>query len=47
MSDAKNEELPFNVACNYVYCCEESEINMNESKIDKYIERMQQSLISD
>ena len=31
----------------FVECCKQNEIKMNESKIDNYIERMQQPLILD
>ena len=47
MSDQTIEITPFNVAYYYVYFCKQSKIKVNESKIDNYVERMQQPLISD
>ena len=47
MSDQKIEITPFNVAYSYVYYCKQNKIKVNESKIDNYIDRMQQPLISD
>ena len=47
MSDQTIEITPFNVAYYYVYYCKRNKIKVNESKIDNYIDRMQQPLISD
>ena len=47
MSDQTIEKIPFNVAYYYVYYCKQNKIKVNESKIDNYIDRMQQPLISD
>ena len=47
MSDQTIEITPFNVAFYYVYYCKQNKIKVNESKIDNYVERMQQPLISD
>ena len=47
MSDQTIEITPFNVAFYYVYYCKQNKIKVNESKINNYIDRMQQSLISD
>ena len=47
MSHQTIEITPFNVADYYVYYCKQNEIKINESKIDNYIDRMQQPLISD
>ena len=47
MSDQTIEITPFNVAFYYVYYCEQNKIKVNESKIDNYVERMQQPLILD
>ena len=47
MSDQTIEITPFNVAYYYVYYCKQNKIKVNESKIDNYVERMQQPLISD
>ena len=47
MSDQTIEITPFNVAYYYVYFCKQNKIKVNESKIDNYIDRMQQPLISD
>ena len=47
MSDQTIEITPFNVAYYYVYYCKQNKIEVNESKIDNYIDRMQQPLISD
>ena len=46
MSDQTIEITPFNVAYYYVYYCKQNKIKVNESKIDNYVERMQQPLIS-
>ena len=47
MSDQTIEIAPFNVAYYYVYYCKQNKIKVNESKIDNYVERMQQPFISD
>ena len=47
MSDQTIEITPFNVAYYYVYYCKQNKIKVNESKIDNYVERMQQPLILD
>ena len=47
MSDQTIEITPFKVAYYYVYFCKQNKIKVNESKIDNYVERMQQPLISD
>ena len=47
MSDQTIEMTPFNKAYCYVYYCKQNKIKVNESKIDNYIDRMQQPLISD
>ena len=47
MSDQTIEITPFIVAYYYVYYCKQHKIKVNESKIDNYIDRMQQPLISD
>ena len=47
MSDQTIELTPFNVAYYYVYYCKQNKIKVNESKIDNYIDRMQQPLISE
>ena len=47
MSDQTIEITPFNVAYYYVYYCKQNKKKVNESKIDTYIDRMQQPLISD
>ena len=47
MSDQTIEITPFNVAFYYVNYCKQNKIKVNESKIDNYVERMQQPLISD
>ena len=46
MSDQTTEITPFNVAYYYVYYYKQNKIKVNESKIDNYIDRMQQPLIS-
>ena len=46
MSDQTIEITPLNIAFYYVYFCKQNKIKVNESKIDNYIERMQQRLIS-
>ena len=46
MSDQTIEITPFNVAYNYVYYCKQNEIKVNEPKINIFIERMLQPLIS-
>ena len=47
MSDQTIEITPFNEAYYYVYYCKQNKIKVNESKIDNYIDRMQQPIISD
>ena len=47
MSDQTIEITPYNVAFYYVFCCKQSKIKVNESKIDNYVARMKQPLISD
>ena len=47
MSDQTIEITPFNVVFYYVYYCKQNKIKVNESKIDDYIDRMQQPIISD
>ena len=47
MSDQTIEITPFIVAYYYVLYCKQNKIKVNESKIDNYIDRMQQPLISD
>ena len=47
MSDQTIERTPYNIAFYYVYYCKHKKIKVNESKIDNYVERMQQPLISD
>ena len=44
MSDYWNNQ---NVAFYYVYYCKQNKIRVNESKIDNYMERMQQPIISE
>ena len=46
MSDQTIERTPYNIAFYYVYYCKQNKIKVNESKIDNYVERMQQPLIS-
>ena len=47
MSDQTIEITPYNIAFYYVEYCKQNKIKVNESKIDNYIERMQQPLIPD
>ena len=47
MSDQTIEVTPYNIAFYCVYYCKQNKIKLNESKIDNYVERMQQPLISD
>ena len=47
MSDQTIEITPYNIAYYYVYYCKQNKIRVNESKIDNYIERMQQPIISE
>ena len=47
MSDQTIEIPPYNIAFYYVYYCKQNKIKVNESKIDNYVERMQQPLIND
>ena len=37
----------YNIALYYVFYCKQNKIKVNESKLDNYVERMQQPLISD
>ena len=46
MSDQTIEITQYNIAFYYVYYCKQNKIKVNESKIDNYVERMQQPLIS-
>ena len=47
MSDLTIEITPHSIACYYVAYCKQSKIEVNDSKIDNYVERMQQTLILD
>ena len=47
MSDQTIEITPLNIAYYYKAYCKQNNIKVNESKIDNYVERMQQPLISD
>ena len=47
ISDQTIEITPYNIAFYYVYFCKQNKIKVNESKIDNYVERMQEPLISD
>ena len=47
MSDQTIEITPYNILLHYVFYCKQIKIKVNESKIDNYIERMQQPLIPD
>ena len=47
MSDQTIEITTFNVAYYYVYYCKQNKIKVKESKIDNYIDRIQQPIISD
>ena len=47
MSDQTIEITPYNIAFFYVFYCEQNKIKVIESKVDNYVERMQQPLISD
>ena len=47
ISDQTIEITPLNIAYYYVAYCKQKNIKVNESKIDNYVERMQQPLISD
>ena len=47
MSDQTIKLTPYNVAFCYVECCKQNRIKVNESKIDNYIESMQQPPIPD
>ena len=47
MSDQTIEITPHNIAYYYVAYCKQNNIKVNESKIDNYVQRMQQPLISD
>ena len=46
MSDQTIELTTLNIAYHYVVYCKQNNIKVNESKIDNYVERMQQPLIS-
>ena len=47
MSDQTIEITPYNIAFYYVEYCKQNKLKVKESKIDNYVERMQQPLISD
>ena len=47
MSDQTIEITHYNVADYYVYYCKRNKIKVNECKIDNYIQRIKQPLISD
>ena len=47
MSDQTIEITPYNAAFYYVEYCKQDKIKVNETKIDNYVERMQQPLIQD
>ena len=47
MSDQTIEITLLNIAYYYVAYCKQNNIKVNESKIDNYVERMQQPLIMD
>ena len=47
MFDQTIEITPYNIAFYYVFYCKQNKIKVNEFKIDNYVERMQQPLISD
>ena len=47
MSDQTIEISSYNIAFYYVYYCKQNKIKVNESKIDNYVERMQQPLSTD
>ena len=47
MSDQTVETTPYNIAFYYVFYCKQYKIKVNESKIDNYVERVQQPLITD
>ena len=47
MSDQTIEITSYDIAFYYVYYCKQNKIKVNEFKIDNYVERMQQPLISD
>ena len=47
MSDQTIEITPLNITYYYVAYCKQNNIKVNASKIDNYVERMQQPLISD
>ena len=47
MSDQTIEITSYNIAFHYVYYCKQNKIEVNKSKIDNYVERIQQPLISD
>ena len=45
MSDQTIEITQYSIACYYVYYCKHNEIKVEESKIENYVERMQQTLL--
>ena len=45
MSDQRIKITQYNIASYYVFYCKQNKIKVNESKIDTYIERIQQLLI--
>ena len=47
MSDQTIEITPYNIPFYFVFYCKQNETKVNESKIENYVERMQQPLISD
>ena len=47
MFDQTIEKTSYNIAFYYIYYCKQKKIKVNESKIDNYVERMQQPLSSD
>ena len=47
MSDQTIGISPYNIALYHVYYRKQNKIKMNESKIDNYVQRMQQPLIPD
>ena len=47
MSDQTIEITPLNVVFYFVHYCKQNKIKVNEFKIDNYIDRMQEPLISD
>ena len=47
MSDQTIGITPYNVAYHFVAYCKQNKVKVNECKIDNYIRRMKQPLISD